>query len=123
MPSYPIFARPVLIKFIIRLGITSGPLLHVCPPKTLSVLLFPPIHATCLAYLTFLDLITLVRSTDYEALWSFFSRLLTPSNLGQNILLGIPFSKALSLLSSQLTQPYKTTDIIILMYLNLYMLT
>ena len=72
MPYYPIFARSVFITFIMGLGVTSGPLLHVSPPKTLSVLLFPPIHATCLAYLTFLDLITGVRSTDYEALWSFF---------------------------------------------------
>jgi len=84
MPFYPIFASSVLITFIIGLGITSGPLPHVSPPKPLSVLLSPSIHATCLAYLTFLDLITRVRNTDYELLWSSFRRLLTPSTLGQN---------------------------------------
>ena len=113
---------------ITRIGLTSGPLLHVSPPKTISVLLFSPIRATCLAYPIFLDLIPRVRSADYEALWSFLSRLLTPSTLGQSTLLGIVFSNALSLSSSlklrdQLAQPYKTIDSIILMYLNLYMLT
>jgi hypothetical protein len=98
---------------IIGLGLTNGPLLHISPPKTLSVLLFSPISATCLAYPIFLDLIPRVRSTDYEALWSFLSRLLTPSTLGQSILLGIEFSNTHSLRSSlklrdQLAQPYYT---------------
>jgi hypothetical protein len=109
--------------FIILLGLTSGSLLHVTPPKTLYFLLFSPIRATCFAYLIFLDLITQVGSTDYEALWGFFSRLLTPSTLGQNILRGILLSNALSLRCSLKMRNQLAQDIIIRKYLNLYMFT
>lgn len=88
-------------------------------------------RATRLAYVIFLDLITrvmFVRGTDHEDVWNFFSHFLTPSNLGQNTILDILFSNALSLrsplkLRDQLAHPYKITGSVIVMYLNLYILT
>jgi hypothetical protein len=95
------------------------PSLKVYPPKLCIHLYFPPIHATCLAYLIFLDLMARIifgeqlRSLSFS-LCSVLHSPVTSSLLGPNILLSSHYSSTLSLRSSlsvsdQVLHPYKTT--------------
>jgi hypothetical protein len=88
-------------------------------------------NPTCHGHLVFLDLIILIiLQEDYKS-WSFslcsFLHLPTTSNFfSQNILLSTLFSNTLCLCSflnvrDQVSQPYKTTGRIILLYILIFM--
>ena len=104
--------------------------LQVSPPKSYMHLSFPPMHATCPAHLTILDLITrTILGEEYRSLRSSSCGVLhspvTSSLVGPHIYLSTLFSNTLSLRSSlnvsdQVSHPYKTTAKTIVLYILIF---
>ena len=100
-------------------------------PHQILVIVSPiPIRATCPAHLILLDFLTRTKLGEQyrslgSSLCSFLHSLVTSSLLGSNILLNTLFPNTLSLCSSltvsdQVSQPYKTTGRIIVLYFLIY---
>ena len=135
-PIQSIYPHPISWRYVLilsthlRLGIPSGLFPSGFPTKTLYTPLSSPIRATCPAHLILLNFIT--RTILGEVYKSFNSSLcnllhspVTSSLLGPNILLNTKFSNTLSFLSSrnvsdQVSQPYKTTGKIIVLYILIF---
>ena len=120
MPLHPTSWRSFLIlNSHVCLSRPSGLVPSGFPTKSLYAPLLFPIHATCPAHLTILDLITLTILSEEcrslsSSLCSFLRSAVISSLLVPNILLSSLFSYTLSLLSSlnvsdQVSHPYKTT--------------
>jgi len=125
--------HPTSRKFILmlslhfRLGLPSGLFRQVSPQKS-CMHLSRPILATCPAHLIRLDFITPIIFGDAcrllsSSLYSFLYPPLT-SSLGPNLLstlLKKPLGVRSSLnVSDQVSHPYKTTGIIIAMYILIF---
>jgi len=128
---HPTSWRSILILSThLRLGLPSGLFPSGFPTKTLYTSLSSPIRATCPAHFILLDFITrTILGEHYKSFSSSLCNLLqspiTSSLLDPNILLNTMFSNTLSLLSSrnvsdQVSQPYKTTDKIIVLYILIF---
>ena len=120
----------LISSYHLRLGLLCGLFPSGFPTKAPYSPLLSTIRATCPTHLILLDFIT--RTTLGEqykslslSLWSFLHSPFISSLLGPNILLNTLFSDILSLcfslnVSDQVSHTYKTTDKIILIYVNRY---
>ena len=127
-PSH--FLKIHLNIFHLRLVLPSSLFPSGFPTKILYAPLLSPIRTTCSAHLILLDLITrTILGEEYRllcsSLRSFLYSPVTSSHVGPNILLNTLYSYTLSLhpsfnVSDQVSNPYKTTGKIIVLYILLF---
>ena len=120
----------LILSSYLCLGLPSDLLATGLTTKTLYASLLSPIRATCYVHLSLVDFITRMMFDEKYREWSsllcsLLHSPVTSSVLGPNILLSTLFSKTLSLHSSlsvsdQLSQPYKTTGNIIVLYILIF---
>ena len=125
---HPHILLPDMILHL-RLSLPSGPFPSGFASKTVNTSLQTSIRATCPAHLILLHFITrTILGEQYRSLSSSLCNFLhfpvNPELLEPNSLLNTLFSNTISLRSSrnvsdQVSQPYKTTDKIIVIYLDL----
>jgi len=131
IPPITIFWRSILIlSSHVYLSLPSVLFTSGFPTKTLYSRLLSPIRASCPAHLTLLDLIIWIIINEENrslssSLCSFLHYPVTSSLLGPRILLNTLFSNTLRLRSSlnvsdQVSYPYKTTGIIIVLYILIF---
>ena len=128
---HPTSWRSILIlSSNLCLGLPSDLFQSGFPTKTLYMPHLSPICATCPAHPILLDFITrAISGEQYRSLsfslCTFLHWPVTSSLLGPNILLSALFSNTLSLhtsfnVSNQVSQPYKTTSKIIVLYILVF---
>ena len=121
---HPTSWRSILILSThLRLGLPNGLLPSGFPSKTLYTPLFSPIRATCPAHLILLYFITrTILGEGYKSFSSSLRNLLhspvTPSLLGQNILLNTPSFLSSRNVSDQVSHLYKTRGKIIVPHIS-----
>ena len=126
-PLHPTSWRSILVlSSHLRLDLPSGLLPSGFPTETLYAPLLFPIRATCTTHFMLLDLITRKMFGEYRSLssssCSFLYSPVTSFLLGPNILLSTLLSNTFSLcfslnISDQVSHPYKTTGIVLVMYI------
>ena len=126
-PYFTSWRSILILSSHLSLGLPSGLFPPGFPTKTLYTPLLSPIRATCSAYLSILHFIAwTIFGDEYRLIsssfCSFFLFLVTSSLIRTNILLNVLFSNTISLrsafnMSDQVSHPYKTTGIIIVLYM------